>query len=307
MKYIYWNIRGAGNLETQLHLFHMIKLHKPDFLFLAEPLIDFTSFPSWFWNRLNLHNHILNNNNTTPSIWCLWNKHYNLSILLNTSQCVAFTYIDAGTSIFIAVIYASTFYIIRRGLWSDLSSLLHDHLGPWMFVGDFNSIIGEQEKLGGRIPLHITCNEFLNWTNKHSLVHLDTNGARFTWSNNREGGAFIAQRLDRAICNDRWIDYWNVISCNTLVRCFSYHFPLLLTLHQQPPTTITPRFKFFKSWTTFDSCEAIVSDHWAVQAPGSPMHVLHYKLKSLKPKLQLWNKLVVGNHYDRVNNLVKPN
>ncbi|RHN54419.1 putative endonuclease/exonuclease/phosphatase [Medicago truncatula] len=55
MKCIYWNIRGVGNLETQIDLFHMIKTHKPDILFLDEPLMHFTSIPSWYWKRLNLH------------------------------------------------------------------------------------------------------------------------------------------------------------------------------------------------------------------------------------------------------------
>jgi len=32
----------------------MIKTHKPDTLFLVEPLIHFTSIPSWYWKRLNL-------------------------------------------------------------------------------------------------------------------------------------------------------------------------------------------------------------------------------------------------------------
>lgn len=146
MKCIYWNIRGVGNLETQIHLFHMIKIHKPDFLFLAEPMIEFNSFPSWFWNRLNLHNHVINNTNSTPTIWCLWNKQYNLTILLNTAQCIAFTFMVESTSFYITVVYASTFYIKRRELWCDLSRLLSENPGPWLFVGDFNSILGAQDR-----------------------------------------------------------------------------------------------------------------------------------------------------------------
>ncbi|KEH34742.1 transmembrane protein, putative [Medicago truncatula] len=47
--------RGVGNLETQIHLFNMIKTHKPDILFLDEPLMHFTSIHAWYWKRLNLH------------------------------------------------------------------------------------------------------------------------------------------------------------------------------------------------------------------------------------------------------------
>lgn len=205
MKWIFWNIRGVGNLDTQIHLFHMLKKHKPDILFLAEPLISFNSIPSWYWNKLNLHHHAINISKKTPTLWCLWNNKYTITILLNKAQCIAFTYVDEGTPTFIAAIYASTLYINRRELWFDLSYLLNEHTGPWLFFGDFNSILGAHEKLGGRIPLQIACNEFLQWTSLRSLIHLDTSRAKYTWVNKREGGAFIAQRLDRAICNEKWI------------------------------------------------------------------------------------------------------
>ncbi|KEH41640.1 hypothetical protein MTR_1g053180 [Medicago truncatula] len=66
----------------------------------------------------------------------------------------------------------------------------------------------------------------------NALVHLETNGVKFMWTNKREGRAFMAQRLDRAICNEDWIDNWTVSSCNTLIKCFSDHFPLLITLQE---------------------------------------------------------------------------
>lgn len=56
-----------------------------------------------------------------------------------------------------------------------------------MFIGDFNSILGAHEKLGGRLPLPLACIEFSRWTSLHSLIHLDTSGAKYTWVNKREG------------------------------------------------------------------------------------------------------------------------
>jgi len=64
MKYIYWNVRGMGNIDTQLHLFQMLSKHKPEFLFLAEPLVAHHTIPAWYWKKLNLHNCVTNNRNT---------------------------------------------------------------------------------------------------------------------------------------------------------------------------------------------------------------------------------------------------
>jgi len=108
MKCLYWNIRGNGNLETQIHLCHMIKSHKPDFLFLAEPIVSFHTIPAWFWKKLNLHNNVVNNNNNTPSLWCLWNNQFDITILLNNEQCIAFKYFEEGTPTYIVAIHAST-------------------------------------------------------------------------------------------------------------------------------------------------------------------------------------------------------
>jgi hypothetical protein len=293
MKMIFWNVRGVGNSETQIHLNQMIQTHKPDFLFLAEPMVNFNSVPAWLWIRLDLTNHALNTRlDNIPSIWCLWNNNYNPNVLFDHEQCLVMSCLIEGVNCYIAVIYADTYYINRRSLWQKLTDLINIHEGPWLFLGDFNSITGAHEKLGGRLPLQVACFDFINWSNLHSLIHLDTKGVKFTWTNKRDGAAFIAQRLDRAICNGPWFDCWSSISCNTLIRCYSDHIPLLLSLQKAPPADIIPRFKFFRFWTNYDSCADLIASHWTEEVTGTPMHKLHFKLKT---KLQRWNKLVVGD------------
>lgn len=298
MNYIYWNIRGIGNQESQLHLFQLTSTHKPDFIFIAEPLVCYHTIPAWYSQRLHLQNHVVNDKNT---LWCLWNNQHSVNILASTDQCIAFSYMADGSLIFTTAIYASTVYTSRRDIWLLLTKLLNDHPGKWLFIGDFNCVLGAHERLSGRLPLHISCAEFMNWSKTNSLLHLDTHGARFTWTNQRDGRAFMAQRIDRAICNEEWLDYWNVSSCNTLVKSFFDHFPLLMTMHKNPPIIVIPRFKFFKVWTEFESCESILAAHWLIPSADTPVHVLHFKLKSLKPKLKQWNKTVVGDFHQQVH------
>ncbi|CAI8596840.1 unnamed protein product [Vicia faba] len=45
MKCLYWNIRGVAKASYRLALKRFLKLHNPDFLFIAEPKIDFVKFP----------------------------------------------------------------------------------------------------------------------------------------------------------------------------------------------------------------------------------------------------------------------
>jgi endonuclease/exonuclease/phosphatase family metal-dependent hydrolase len=106
--------------------------------------------------------------------------------------------------------------------------------GPWLILGDFNAVLGSYEKLGGIIPHSLACSEFLHWTNVNDLIHLNTQGLQYTWTNRREGKAYIAQRLDRAICNEQWLTHWSISTCNTLSKYQSDHAPLLMTLEVTP-------------------------------------------------------------------------
>ena len=72
-------------------------------------------------------------------------------------------------------------------------------------------------------------------------------------------------------------------------------------MHKTPPVQTIPRFKFFSTLTNFESCATLVSSHWSIPVHGSPMYIIHHKLKSLKPKLKRWNKTEVGNFHQNVD------
>lgn len=42
---IYWNVRGIGNASTQEALKTLCHKHKPSFLCLAEPMVEFAKVP----------------------------------------------------------------------------------------------------------------------------------------------------------------------------------------------------------------------------------------------------------------------
>jgi len=100
-------------------------------------------------------------------------------------------------------------------LWTNLKNLLAIFHGPWLFIGDFNSILGAHEKIGRRKPITIACDDFLLWSNANDSTHLQTKGDKYTWNNQRSDSAFIVQRLDIEINNTDWLTYYNITSCNT--------------------------------------------------------------------------------------------
>jgi hypothetical protein len=135
-------------------------------------------------------------------------------VIFVSDQCIALEIPGAPSSVYMAAIYASTNYLKHRQLWADLTHLQGCFQGPWMFIGDFNAVIGALEKRGHHPPPPISCSVFLQWTNANILFHLPTLGSLFTWSNGRFGIENVALRLDRSICNDDCINYWCNFTCS---------------------------------------------------------------------------------------------
>lgn len=229
-----------------------------------------------------------------PNLWAVWGSDCTFTVVFASSQCLVLEHICRGTKVYIAGVYASTSYILRRQLWADLSSLQYTYRAPWIFLGDFNAVLGAHEKRGRLLPPSISCTNFLSWSNANLLLHLNTNGVQFTWNNGRLDSDSVFLRLDRAICNEAWTDLWGVTSCTALVRTHSDHHPLLV--HSDFSfVRKTASFKFFKTWTTHADCRPLLLNIWKKEVVGSGMHRLQIKLLRVKDSFRVWNKSVFGD------------
>ena len=85
--------------------------------------------------------------------------------------------------------------------WMNLHGLLEAIAGPWICFRDFNELIDESKKEGGKrggspIPSYLK-----NLLFDLRAVDLGFVGNRYTWSNKRWGRDSIRERLDRGIAN----------------------------------------------------------------------------------------------------------
>ncbi|RHN76470.1 putative endonuclease/exonuclease/phosphatase [Medicago truncatula] len=279
---LYWNVRGFGNSDTKIALKNFYLSHKPTFIFLAEPMISFSHVPSWYWHGIGVNKCCLNNRGPRlPNLWALWNDEVPVVVIFNSDQCIALEVTWQNSSVFIAVIYANTSYLYRRLLWADLTHLQGCFLGPWLFIGDFNAVMGAHEKRGRWPPTTASCSDFGSWSNANLLTHLPSSGPLITWSNGRMGSAYVALRLDRSICNEEWLAFWRVTSCCTLIRHQSDHHPLLLSADVASVKYAIP-FKFYKAWSSHVDCRKLVLENWAKNVRGVGMVRLQGKLQNLK-------------------------
>jgi len=295
MKIFYWNIRGIGNSESRITLKNLYDTHKPSLIFIAEPMISFENVPHLFWWSINIRKFCLNDClPRIPSMWALWGNDLDATIIFVSDQCVALEIVCHGKNIYVAAIYAHNLYMEHCRLWAHLKNVQGCFHRPWLFVGVFNAVLGAHEKRGRRSPNLTSCNDFLGWGNVNLLTHLNTQGVFYTWYNGRLGFGSVPLRLDRAICNDMWLDFWRNVSCCSLVIKSLGSSSVLVSQEFSLVSHATP-FKIFKSWIIHNDCKRLVKEIWVKLVVGMGIVCLKQKLKRIKTTFRVWKKSVFGD------------
>jgi hypothetical protein len=161
MNILYWNIRGIGNSDTRIALKNLYLSHKPFLIFVAEPKVNFVQIPSWYWPSIGVNKYCINNRGPLlPNLWALWGNELSATVIFVSDQCIALEISCFQSTVYIAAIYANTYYVKRRQLWADLTHLQGCFQGPWMFMGDFNAVLGAHQKRGRCPPPPLSCEDF---------------------------------------------------------------------------------------------------------------------------------------------------
>ena len=132
----------------------------------------------------------------------------------NSDQEITLDFGNSLSGFRISFIYANVLVSARKRLWDSLSSIAPSDKS-WLLIGDFNAILGAHERSGGRLPNSSSCADFANMIAVNSLQYIPVKGAFFTWSRFSARG-FIECRLDRALCNSKWLDFWGLTTCHSL-------------------------------------------------------------------------------------------
>ncbi|XP_026433434.1 uncharacterized protein LOC113330842 [Papaver somniferum] len=164
--------------------------------------------------------------------------------------------------------------------------------------GDFNCVLRNEEKRGGREPRTSVINEFADWMDDNDLFEADSLGSKFTWANGQSGVRRILCKLDRALINEAWLNNFENWRCKALPREVSDHsaiigFPITFLRPKRAP------FRFQKMWFVHKDFMKLVKENWNAPVLGSPAFIFPFKLKRLKNGLKEWNMRVFGNVHAR--------
>uniref|UniRef100_A0A2N9G9R7 Reverse transcriptase domain-containing protein n=1 Tax=Fagus sylvatica TaxID=28930 RepID=A0A2N9G9R7_FAGSY len=183
--------------------------------------------------------------------------------------------------------------------WDHLNKIAAAFLSPWLCCGDFNCIVSQAEKKGGRSFVESSKGELRNFLDNCNLIDLGFKGNSFTWTNKRMGRDNIKERLDRAVANVEWKRLFPKATIKHLPMLSSNHAPLVINSHEDIPNGPKP-FRFEEAWTRDSNCSMVIKKSWVDRLRSPPQQSLFIRIRNVKVQLKWWNKFVFGSIQSRV-------
>ncbi|XP_062074783.1 uncharacterized protein LOC133778775 [Humulus lupulus] len=184
----------------------------------------------------------------------------------------------------VIVVYALKESSDRKQLWKDIGLIAQGTKIPWIFFGDFNSVLSTVERLDYRgngtemMPFQ-TC------VGECGLEDVKYNGSYFTWNNQQEGKAQVCAKLDRVLANNVCLDTFPTAEVSFLPEGMFDHSPGLLSIYLNMHDKQKP-FRHFNYWSSLKDFTGIVPNGWSENVEGYPMYRFVKKLRLLKQGLR---------------------
>ncbi|KAJ8774442.1 hypothetical protein K2173_016888 [Erythroxylum novogranatense] len=151
----------------------------------------------------------------------------------------------------------------RRESWGLLKDFARQHDYPWLCCGDFNSILGQHEKKGGKLQPNFLMQDFREGIIEAGVSDLPMSGYPFTWDNGREGDDWVEAKLDRFLANDAWRSRFAQSKAAVVEYSSSDHLPIFLQVRLYLPRSASRIFRFENSWCLENGCREIVKNIWS--------------------------------------------
>ncbi|GER50778.1 ferrochelatase-2 [Striga asiatica] len=177
----------------------------------------------------------------------------------------------------------------RAHQWQYLNYAKDNWGSKWVIAGDWNDILCEGEKNGGRLRPEASFWGFRTCLANFGGQEIYMEGYPFTWGNNRPAKGYIEEKLDRMVASLHWLQSYPEAKVINIFRSASDHN--LLLLHTGTPQENKKRqFCFDKRWLKKPGIKEEIQRAWSQPADGSPMFRLTEKIKATRITLLKWSR-----------------
>lgn len=273
-----WNTHGLGNPRGIRNLYDFIKKEVPHLVFLQETRLtrhamEKCKLKLGFFNCLTI-----DYQGRSGGLALLWTTEVQVTIKNYSSNHIRTTIrgnFPTHSCWDITRMYLFLKANNKHRTWERIRSIHQQSKNKWLVGGDFNEVMFQDEKWGGKRKAKNLLLDFCSMVNDCELTDRGYMGPKYTWCNNRKGEACISERIERCLAS---ID-WHVQFPNAVVRhgIAAYSDHLLLWVELKPQVEQGTRKKIFRFeaiWTHEEECCHIIDQTWTKKVLGSPMHVL---------------------------------
>lgn len=203
---------------------------------------------------------IVEADNSKGGLVVLWKKDFNWKIVFKSQWIIGVTVTSQqGICWSLWCCYCPAERSLKRDFWNNFAEAVKNGLSTWACIGDFNDLLNEDEKFGGREVSNQTHFFLKNFMEDLGGLDLGYHENTFTWSNSRGGAASIKERIDRVVASSNWRVIFNNARVIHLSDANSDHSPILLHLylnHNRKPR----RFHFLDAWSRDLTCEQTIQN-----------------------------------------------
>ena len=252
---------GLGIPKAIQELRYLLSEKDPKVIFLSKTKLDKDEFRR-LMRKLNFQNGF-----KVPRIGLggglalLWGDNMDVDV-----QTFSPHHIDAMINQNDVIWHFTSFYghfeTSQRGESWDLLRQLHILSSlPWLLLGDFNEILHPDKYCGSGSRPYNQIAKFARTVDDCSLLDLGFSGPKFTWCNRRFEGNLVYARLDRGLCNLKWLDLFPSSKISHIPFGFSDLMALVVKLQSLEGESSSKKhrlFRFKAFWMRNPNCEDII-------------------------------------------------
>ncbi|KAL9672994.1 hypothetical protein QQ045_029247 [Rhodiola kirilowii] len=189
----------------------------------------------------------------------------------------------------------------RKVSWELLRKLRTVSKLPWMVIGDFNEVVGDNEVLGGRPRQLWKMSNFREVLEDCGLSDLGFKGYPFTFTNGRVGEDEYRARLDREVIDLDWRRSFPKAGVTQFHLHASDHQLLMLDMEGSECKRKKKLFRFEAMWMDHPSFGNLMGEFW-----NDRMDVWEdwmNCLKACRRTLSSWNSSTFGNVQRKIKDL----
>ncbi|PPS07048.1 hypothetical protein GOBAR_AA13599 [Gossypium barbadense] len=267
MKFLCWNCRGLGNPAKLRELKQLIVANNPDLNFLSETKMSDNEFRR-VQNICRLQNGlVVNSEGRSGGLALMWRDGTNVSIQSYSKHHIdSMVNLENNRKMRVTGFYGHANPNLPSSSWDILRRLGDLVREDWVVGGDFNAILNDAEKEGGRRGVRAHMNDFKEVMDELALVDIKFDSGWFTWVNNRSGNGLIKERIDRFLSSVSVVENFPFIATKVVRQTQSDHYAILLDLWGRKPKDFSndPRmcFKFGLCWASDKEAKNIICNAW---------------------------------------------